>query len=241
MVFDITSGLLLLIKYQEKKFMNILVVGQESDLTECRQKFGDRHEYARDESRMDSPFWAVCDTVFDFLNDPAPRRLEMYSHKPKRVVFFNTAEESLGHLNSTATIPMTWYQFGFAGLPTFLNRDILEASLQHPGDGDKLTALCQELNTSVQVVEDRVGLVTPRVICMIINEAYFAVEEGTANRADIDKAMKLGTNYPFGPFEWCARIGIRRVYRLLTAMGKDTRNDRYSICPLLEQEYRATI
>jgi 3-hydroxybutyryl-CoA dehydrogenase len=46
-------------------------------------------------------------------------------------------------------------------------------------------------------VEDRVGMVTPRVIFMIINEACCTLQEGTASMKDIDTSMKLGTNYPF--------------------------------------------
>jgi 3-hydroxybutyryl-CoA dehydrogenase len=72
---------------------------------------------------------------------------------------------------------------------------------------------------------------------MIINEAFYTVQEGTATRQDIDLAMKLGTNYPYGPFEWCERIGIRHVYELLQAMYDDTRDERYKVCPLLKKEY----
>jgi len=87
------------------------------------------------------------------------------------------------------------------------------------------------------IVEDRVGMVTPRVICMIINEAYYTTMEGTATKEDIDLAMKLGTNYPFGPFEWALNIGVENVFELLEALYEDTKDDRYRICPLLKKEY----
>jgi 3-hydroxybutyryl-CoA dehydrogenase len=103
-----------------------------------------------------------------------------------------------------------------------------------------LSAICKELVTAFQIVDDRVGLVTPRIICMIINEAYYTVQEGTSGKADIDLAMKLGTNYPFGPFEWCQKIGVRNVYELLAAIYEDTKDERYKICPLLKKEYLFT-
>ena len=99
-----------------------------------------------------------------------------------------------------------------------------------------LEEICKKLGTLFQLVDDRVGLVTPRVICMIINEAYYTLEEGTASRTDIDLAMKLGTNYPLGPFEWSQKIGIKHVYELLEAVYKDTGDERYKICPLLKKE-----
>ena len=82
------------------------------------------------------------------------------------------------------------------------------------------------------VVDDRVGMVTPRIIFMIINEAYFTVQEGTAGKADIDQGMKLGTNYPYGPFEWSDRIGLQHVYELLEAVYEDTKMNvtRYVPC-----------
>jgi len=89
-----------------------------------------------------------------------------------------------------------------------------------------------KLVTEFVCVEDRVGLVTPRVICMVINEAYYTLEEGTATRNDIDLAMKLGTNYPYDPFEWAKRIGIKNVIELLEAVYSDTQDDRYKVCSL---------
>ena len=71
---------------------------------------------------------------------------------------------------------------------------------------------------------------------MIINEAYFAIQENIASRGDIDLAMKLGTNYPFGPFEWCEKIGIKNVYDLLNAVYESTKDERYKVCELLEEE-----
>ena len=45
---------------------------------------------------------------------------------------------------------------------------------------------------------------------MIINEAYFTWEAGTSTKEEIDIAMKLGTGYPYGPFEWGEKIGLSR-------------------------------
>lgn len=45
------------------------------------------------------------------------------------------------------------------------------------------------------------GFTVPRTLAMIINEAYFALEENVASASDIDRAMKFGVNYPKGPFE----------------------------------------
>lgn len=90
-------------------------------------------------------------------------------------------------------------------------------------------------------VDSRVGLTSPRIVCMIINEAYFTVQEGTADKEDIDKGMKLGTAYPYGPFEWCDMIGVKDVYEVLDALFKDTSDERYKICSMLKTQYFESI
>ena len=220
--------------------MNVLVIGDEENGNECRQKFGAGHNYVHETSHMTAgTHLDQCDVVFDFLTHPNSDRLEFY-RGIQAPVFVNTAKISLFQLNQKLDRPLPIHQFGFAGLPTFLNREILEVSLHLAEHREKLNDVCNQLNTSFQAVEDRVGLVTPRVICMIINEAYFTVQEGTASREDIDLAMKLGTHYPLGPFEWCQKIGIRHVYELLEAVYANTRDDRYEVCPLLKKEYLMT-
>jgi len=233
-------GLLLLVKYLNFQLvMNILVVGGHDNANECRHKFGPGHTYIHGESQMPArAFLDQCEVIFDFLNDPRPNQLESY-RGIEVPVFINTAKISLHVLNHQLTQPLTISQFGFAGLPTFLNRPVLEVSLLQPEHRKTLTDLCHRLGTDFQIVEDRAGLVTPRVICMIINEAYCTVEGGTATREDIDLAMTLGTNYPFGPFEWCKKIGVNEVYELLAAVYEDSKNPRYKICPLLRKEYLA--
>lgn len=174
--------------------------------------------------------------VFDFIIDQEPHQFEIFcDHSVK--VFLNTCQISLGELVHTVGNRLSSRIFGFNGLPTFLIRDVLEVSLWNLDDEPELKRICDELKTDFLLVDDRVGLVTPRVISMIINEAYYVLQDGTATREDIDLAMKLGTNYPYGPFEWCQRIGIKHIYELIEALYDDTKDERYKICPLLKKEY----
>lgn len=120
-------------------------------------------------------------------------------------------------------------------LPGFLSRSELEYCTVIPGfsAANLLTLGWKSSNRT----SSRVGMVSPRIIFMIINEAYFTLQEGTANREDIDKGMKLGTAYPLGPFEWCEKVGIKNVYETLSALYADTSDERYRICSMLKTEY----
>ena len=222
--------------------MNILVIGEQINLNEAKAKFADGHQYTFERDHREAErFVQSSDLVLDFILDEDPFQVEIYADKPNAKVFVNTAKISLAELSNLANHNLKAKLFGFNGLPTFLNRSVLEASVFNQEDEMLLAEICESLNTEYLLVDDRVGLVTPRIICMIINEAYYTAEEGTATREDIDLSMKLGTNYPFGPFEWCQRIGIKHVYELLEAVYEDTHDERYKICSQLKKEYlRAT-
>jgi 3-hydroxybutyryl-CoA dehydrogenase len=83
-------------------------------------------------------------------------------------------------------------------------------------------------------VADQPGMVSARVISMIINEAYFAMEDGISSENEIDIAMKLGTNYPKGPFEWKSQIGVESIYKLLDRLSNS--DLKYTPSKLLKAE-----
>lgn len=66
-----------------------------------------------------------------------------------------------------------------------------------------------------------------RVLISIINEALWAKSEGVATEQDIDTAMKLGTNYPKGPFEWVELVGMDKVLELLDEFNKTVDDGRF--------------
>ncbi len=95
-----------------------------------------------------------------------------------------------------------------------------------------VTNVLQYLQKKYIQVPDEPGFVTARTIAMIINEAYFALEDKISNETDIDIAMKLGTNYPYGPFEWSKKIGRKSIYNLLQNLSLSS--ERYTPSLLLK-------
>lgn len=79
------------------------------------------------------------------------------------------------------------------------------------------------------------GFIFPRTIVQIINEAYFALEEGVATKEDINRAMKFGVNYPKGPFEWSEGKELF-VRTLLDELRLKTQDKRYVCSPLLNSQ-----
>ena len=87
-----------------------------------------------------------------------------------------------------------------------------------------------------QPIADVPGLVVARTIAMLINEAADAVQQGVCTEADADAAMKLGVNYPAGPFEWLANWDAKAVLELLDRMDSCYRGERYRVSPWLRQQ-----
>lgn len=84
-------------------------------------------------------------------------------------------------------------------------------------------------------IKDSPALVLPRIVCQIVNEAAFANLEGVASVADIDVAIQLGLNFPFGPTAWGKQFGFRRVVAVLEHLYAEYGEDRYRVCPLLRR------
>jgi 3-hydroxybutyryl-CoA dehydrogenase len=59
--------------------------------------------------------------------------------------------------------------------------------------------------------------------------------EGIATAADIDKAMQLGANYPYGPLAWADHIGLDTVLGVMTGLYNEWAEDRYRPSPLLRR------
>ncbi len=212
--------------------MKILVVGEELEFVELKAKVGQAIKYKLIPYLSGTEELNEYDVIFDFKISSFPDHYEFYRETEKPVVFLNTVGITLAELQFTygkSNVEI----YGFNGLPTFINRGLMEISCL----SDPNTRTFEKLKTDFELVDDRVGLVTPRIVLMIINEAYYTVQEGTAIREDIDQGMKLGTNYPKGPFEWAKEIGIENVYETLEAIYEDTKEERYKIAPLLKKEY----
>jgi 3-hydroxybutyryl-CoA dehydrogenase len=68
---------------------------------------------------------------------------------------------------------------------------------------------------------------------MLVNEASDAVWQGVCSEEGADLAMRLGVNYPAGPFDWRARFGAPRITALLDALWFHARSERYRVSPPL--------
>jgi len=146
-------------------------------------------------------------------------------------------------LGVTATEVASWLYhperlIGFGTFANFRKGSLIEVALPLQADASYLQAATNTfsfIHQEIEVVEDEVGFVFPRILSMIVNEAAYALSEQTAEAEAIDVAMKKGTNYPMGPLEWANEIGLDDIFAVLSGLYRELGEERYRPAPLIRK------
>lgn len=104
--------------------------------------------------------------------------------------------------------------------PGFATRKLHELVASDEATRQQLATFYSQLGCDYRLAPDVPGMISARVVAGIINEAWYTWEENVSTKEEIDIAMRLGTNYPLGPFEWGERIGLGQIARLLSSLSK---------------------
>ncbi|MDQ6608763.1 MAG: 3-hydroxyacyl-CoA dehydrogenase family protein [Bacteroidota bacterium] len=165
----------------------------------------------------------------EFLND-ARRKTLLAQLLPKPVII-NSVMDTLAETHLSFIRINGW--------PTFLSSSLIEACCINEEVKQKAEDVFSFFNKKIEWLEDDAGFITTRVVSMIINEAFIALGEGVSTKEEINTAMKLGTAYPYGPFEWAEKIGVQNIVTLLNKLSKS--QIRYMPSELLVQETNKAI
>lgn len=101
---------------------------------------------------------------------------------------------------------------------------------------EAMAGLLQAAGFAVSELADVPGLAVMRTVCMLANEGADAVYQQVCSAADVDRAMRLGTNYPRGPLAWADAIGLAQVHGVLAHLAASYGEDRYRSSPLLQRK-----
>jgi 3-hydroxybutyryl-CoA dehydrogenase len=155
--------------------------------------------------------WAnhAADVFLDLLFEPTPGRINNLAKLLPKPVLVNSVIGTLSAIHPSFIRINAW--------PGFLHGKHLEAAAS-----EEIQAIAGPLfGNDLIFVKDCPGFVSPRIVAMMINEAFFTLEAGTGTKEEIDIAMRLGTGYPFGPFEWYEKIGRENILGLLNVLSVD--------------------
>jgi 3-hydroxybutyryl-CoA dehydrogenase len=159
----------------------------------------------------------------------------LFGNTTERIAWLKSLQAPLIIINSVViplhNIPEHFIRIN--GWNTFLKRPVTEAAIINTSLQLRAEELLSCFGRTIEWTPDVAGFITARVVASIINEAFFALEENVSTEEEIDTAMKLGTNYPLGPFEWGKKIGLHNIYSLLATLSRE--KSRYTPSLLLKQ------
>jgi len=169
--------------------------------------------------------------------DPAPRAAAPVAFDLRAAAERDLAAPALVDVSS-ASLAATGRpgDVGFVHLP---GSGLLELT-RLPHSSPALVAGAEDaaaaLGLAVSWCEDAPGLIVPRIVCQLVNEACFALGDAVAAREDIDAGLRHGVNHPRGPFEWGERLGWAWVEGVLDGLFADRHDPRYRVAPRLRRE-----
>jgi 3-hydroxybutyryl-CoA dehydrogenase len=157
----------------------------------------------------DEPVTADIVLDLDFVNESG--RCEQLAKLQPALIMVNAVVPTLQEIGRPFVRINGW--------PGFRARNMHELVTPDEATTQRLHDLYARLGYTYRLVPDTAGMIAPRILAGVINEAWYAWEEQVSTKEEIDTAMKLGTNYPFGPFEWGERIGLDQIAGLLWSLS----------------------
>ncbi|HEY8898085.1 MAG TPA: 3-hydroxyacyl-CoA dehydrogenase family protein [Niastella sp.] len=169
---------------------------------------------------------ADADVYVDLLFEPDVERTQHLKRLLPKPVIVNSVSYTTKKIGADFIRINAW--------PGMLQRSVIEVALPSTVNEAIVKDIFEQMQWSYVIAPDIAGMITARVLATIINEAYYTLGAQVSTREEIDIAMKLGTGYPYGLFEWSEKIGLKRIYELLVELSKV--DERYMPAPLLIAE-----
>ena len=184
---------------------------------------------------------AAADLVIEAATENEALKVQILKNlegivKPSTIVATNTSSISITRLAAATRRPERFVGMHFFNpVPVMALVEVIRGLRTSDETVAAVTELAQRLGKTPIGVKNSAGFVVNRILCPMINEAVFALQEGLASAGEIDAGMKLGCNHPIGPLALCDLIGLDVELAVMEVLYGGFNDPKYRPAPLLRE------
>lgn len=189
-----------------------------------------------DKSKLSS-----CDLVIEAATENEDLKIKILKDlcanlQPRALVATNTSSISVTRLAAATDRPDRFIGMHFFNPVPVMQLLELIRGLQTSDDTHaKALAFAQRVGKVAVTAKNSPGFAVNRILCPMINEAVFALQEGIASAEEIDAGMKLGCNHPIGPLALADMIGLDTMLSVMEVFYTGFNDPKYRPAPLLKE------
>jgi len=184
---------------------------------------------------------ADCDLVIEAATENLELKLKILRQvdalaKPSALIASNTSSISITTLAAVTSRPVSFLGVHFFNpVPMMALVELIRGLATSDATLATAQELAKALGKTPITVKNSPGFVVNRILCPMINEAIFCLQEGLATAEDIDNGMKLGTNQPIGPLALADMIGLDVMIAVMNVFYEGFNDPKYRPAPLLKE------